>query len=467
MESKKDVNKLTSLDSYGERIGLIPAEVRGYFRNWRTRVQIFLLLMFLCLPWIQIQGHQAVLLNISRREFNFFGLLFRAHDAPLFFLILAILVMGLAFVTAIWGRIWCGWACPQTVFIDLVFRRIEIWTMGSYIERRKLAQESLSLKKFLKVSLKWILFVVVSSLIAHSFIAYFSGAKELISMMKKNPNENWEYFVLVSFVTGIVLFDFAWFREQFCVIMCPYGRIQSVLLESNSLSIVYDQNRGEPRRGLQDPGTRQGDCIACHRCVEVCPTGIDIRNGLQMECIACTACIDACDEIMRKVNKPEGLIRYQTVKGQGLQWRQPRALLYFVLTALALGGLGFRSITKEPFEATVLRAKDTPFQVLPDGRILNHFKVHVFNQSRAPQEYNIGPSDLSAAQGVQVTEAPGTTHRLAPGRDLTAHVFVSFPPQLLDARGEAKIELSVAEKAHPPAIKPITAVGPEGANPSP
>ncbi|MDG0816013.1 cytochrome c oxidase accessory protein CcoG [Bdellovibrio svalbardensis] len=405
--SDLDSGKLTSVDEHGDRLGIIPAEVRGFYRKHRTWTQLVLLVIFLGLPWTTIQGRQTILLNIPDREFALFGMLFKSHDAPLIFFILAFVTLGLAFVTSIWGRVWCGWACPQTVFIDAIYRRIELWTEGPYLKRRQLQASPMTMEKFLKSGSKWFLFVVVSSLIAHSFMAYFVGAKNLIQMIQNPPDENLTYFILVSAFTGLILFDFAWFREQFCVIMCPYGRIQSLLLDQKSLAIVYDVKRGEPRKAPNVPKEQQGDCVACNRCVQVCPTGIDIRNGLQMECIACTACADACDEIMEKVKKPKGLIRYDTLDFSKISLFRPRSMIYMAALIVLAAGLTYAISSREPVHIAILRGQGLPYSYVKNEQgeevILNQFKIHIQNQGTADALYRLElPPDL-LAKGVQLT----------------------------------------------------------------
>ncbi|WP_413578618.1 cytochrome c oxidase accessory protein CcoG [Bdellovibrio sp. HCB290] len=402
-----DPNLLTSVDEHGDRIAIIPAEVKGFYKRHRTWVHAVLLVVFLLLPWTTIRGVQTILINIPDREFSFFGILFHAHDTPLLFFILGTIVLGLAFVTSVWGRVWCGWACPQTVFIEAVFRRIEKWTEGGYIERRKLRAEPWTFTKIRKTGSKWILFVLVSSLIAHSFIAYFAGAKNLLLMMEQPPSENWSYFLLVSIVTALVLFDFAWFREQFCVIMCPYGRFQSLLIDNKSLAVIYDTKRGEPRRGQVPAGKEQGDCIACNRCVNACPTGIDIRNGLQMECIACTACVDACDEIMEKVNKPKGLIRYDTLDFSKIKLTRPRPMVYMAVLLMLISGLTYAITNRDAFHWTLLRGQGLPYSYIQvDDRkdiIQNQYKIHIQNQERVPTEYRLSLDEDVIKAGAVLT----------------------------------------------------------------
>lgn len=443
-----DPGKLTSVDQYGDRVQIIPAEVKGFFRRHRNWTQIVLLLIFLVLPWTRINGHQTILLNIPERKFALFGVFLKAHDVPLLFFILGALTLGLAFVTSVWGRVWCGWACPQTVFIDGVFRRIEQWVEGGYIKRRKLRDGPLSFEKIWKSSLKWFLFAVVSSLIAHSFMAYFVGAKELVGMMTHVPSENWTYFVLVIVFTGGILFDFGWFREQFCVIMCPYGRIQSVLLDQKSLAVVYDQKRGEPRRGIKVEDGSNGDCVSCNRCVQVCPTGIDIRNGLQMECIACTACIDACDEIMTKVKKPTGLIRYETLDGSKISLKKPRSIIYLLAIISLLGGLAYAISTRESAHLAIIRGAGLPYSNVKSPRgeelLLNQFRMHIQNQGSSRARYQMTlPAEFSE-KGIilQVAENP---LNLEAGGSREWYFFVRIPPALIEKNGQFKIRLEIKD----------------------
>jgi cytochrome c oxidase accessory protein FixG len=444
----RDPSKLTSVDEHGDRLRIIPAEVRGFFRRQRTWTQMILLVIFLILPWTTINGRQTILLNVPDREFALFGAFFKAHDVPLLFFILGVLTLGLAFVTSIWGRVWCGWACPQTVFIDTVFRRIEQWTEGNYIQRRRLRDSAFSFEKFRKSGSKWFLFILFSSLFAHSFMAYFVSAKELINMIQNPPDNNLTYFVLVVIFTAVVLFDFAIFREQFCVIMCPYGRIQSLLFDQKTLVVMYDNKRGEPRRGVLSPELslklpatqKQGDCVSCNRCVQVCPTGIDIRNGLQMECIACTACIDACDEIMEKVKKPKGLIRYGTLDGSKISLLRPRSLLYLLMIILLVTGLIFTLATREPIHIAVLRGMGLPYSYVKDPAgqelIQNQFRLHIHNQSSALGRFKISlPVDF-LDQGMELIagENPLT---LPPDKDHEWYFFIRIKPELFKNKSGA------------------------------
>lgn len=469
--------RLATTDEKGHRVYLYPADVRGWFRKWRTRVQFGLILFFLALPWLKINGHQALLLNVSRREFAIFGLSLRAHNAPLLFFVLAAAGFGLFFVTSVWGRVWCGWACPQTVFIEGVYRRIERWVEGSALERRKMDAGPWTKTKVIKRTVKWILFVLASLVITHSFLAYFVGADDLIRMIQSDPRENWASFLFILISTGIILFDFAWFREQFCIIACPYGRFQSVLMDDHSMVVAYDTARGEPRRTPQAKALAKthnsslGDCVNCYRCVQVCPTGIDIRRGTQMECIACTSCIDACDEVMTKLNKPTGLIRYDTARGLAkkkvVRFR-PRAIAYLSIVVASIAALIFFLAHLKPIDIQILRAKDTPYTIQPgrDGGpdyVLNHFKLELSNQSGSLHNLEFEAEDEAEDAGVQLV-VPMHPLPMPAGKVIRSDIFVRFPKSILK-NGQTKIEVEIEDKDATTGmeikfIKELTLVGP-------
>jgi cytochrome c oxidase accessory protein FixG len=286
-----------SLTSDGKRRRIAPAEVRGRFTRLRTAGFVLLIAVYAALPWIQIGGHPAVFLDLAHRRFHLFGATFNAQDTWLLFFLLAGAGIGLLTATALLGRIWCGYACPQTVFLDGVFRRVERWFDGPPALRRRRAGS----RRALRTAGKHAVYLAVSALVAHVFLSYFVSLPALFAMMATSPAEHPAAFAWAFALTAVMYGNFAWFREQTCLIVCPYGRLQSALTDADTLIIGYDVRRGEPRGKLkQAPG---GDCIDCNRCVAVCPTGIDIRNGLQIECIGCAACVDACDQIMARVGR--------------------------------------------------------------------------------------------------------------------------------------------------------------------
>ena len=374
--------QLSTIDSSGGRLWVYPADVRGRYKRRRTIIHALLVCVFLFLPWLKVNGQPAILLNVAQEQISLLGVRFWSHDAPsLLFVVLGAATL-LALVTSIWGRVWCGWSCPQTVFIDGIFRRIERWIEGDALSRRRLDLEPPSLRRLILKASKWGCYTAVALVMSHSLLAYFVGTESLGAMMKQSPLSHPIPFLGMAVVTGALLLNFGWLREQFCTLLCPYGRFQSVLMDRRSLVIEYNAPRGEPRR----PGT--GDCVDCRRCVQVCPTGIDIRNGLQLECVGCTACIDACDTVMEKMGRPRGLIRYARglPAGQWRAWLRPMA--YFAVLLLIGGGLIWSIVMRAPLEITVARAPGAPYEILKrnqqSDQVLNHFYLELRNQSAGP-----------------------------------------------------------------------------------
>jgi len=446
-ESFRD--RLGMIDETGRRIEIIPARAKGYWQNWRMLVHAVLVLIFLLLPWIRINGAPAMLLDIPGRHFSIFGFEFWAHDGPMIFFVLGIATVSLALVTALWGRVWCGWACPQTVFIDAVFRRIEEWTEGNYLERRALQKEPWTFSKMRKKTIKWILFLAVTWIITHSFLAYFVGSDRVLDMITHSPGDNWGIFLFIVALSGILLFDFVWFREQFCVIMCPYGRFQSVLYDKHTITVQYDEKRGEPRKGT--PGVTaetQGDCVNCRRCVQVCPTGIDIRNGLQMECIACTACIDACDEIMDKVGKPRGLIRYMpSLPKEKLRLLRPRVLAYSAVLLLILSAAAWTLTHRPEMHVQVLRAIDIPyFEKQDSGRdyVVNSYRLHIKNQSRETKRVDLTFSDPQVVSRGWKMQVPQHILEFKSGDFRMVPFLIEIPKDEIPASGTLDLELLVS-----------------------
>lgn len=460
--------RLATTDESGKRVFIFPADVKGVFRRYRTITQTILIVILLILPWIKIGGEQAVLLNILERKFSIFGLTFWAHDGPLIFFILAMFTIGLAFVTAFWGRVWCGWACPQTVFIDGVFRRIEQLVIGSNVKRKMLAQSPTNAKKIIKLSVLWFLFLIVSLIITHSFLAYFVGAEKLVGMTIHNPSENWTIFVIMAFLTTLILFDFGWFREQFCIIMCPYGRFQSVLIDDDSVNIAYDEKRGEPRRGTAPQGENEGDCIDCYKCVAVCPTGIDIRRGLQMECVACTACIDACDEVMEKIGKPKQLIKYASenqLNGIKTKYFSARRMVYSVLLIAITSLLVISIYNREDLDITILRAQGTPFKTVEDEefgeKIINHFKTHLKNHTFDDKNMSIALPEKMKNEGIEII-TQNNNFILEAGSGYKFHFFLKFPPGLVKKSGNRIVEVQFLDLVGKQTIlREVKLVGPK------
>ncbi|MEM9727059.1 MAG: cytochrome c oxidase accessory protein CcoG [Myxococcota bacterium] len=370
----------SSLRADGSRNYVHPADVHGRYTTIRNVVFVVLIAIYVVLPFVKVKGHPAVFIDIANRQFFLFGGVFNAQDFWLVFFLLSGVGLTLLVVTAIKGRLWCGYACPHTVFLEGVFRRVERWIEGPRATRIRRNAAEMTFDKAWRKALKHTIYIVLALLLSHVFVSYFVSLPSLVDMVQRNPAEHPTAFAWVTVMSAILYFNFSWFREQLCLIICPYGRLQSTMTDRDTVVIGYDTNRGEPRGKARDPET--GDCIDCKRCVVVCPTGIDIRNGLQMECVGCAACVDACDEIMDKVGTPRGLVRYDSLNGlEGRPKHRSRPRLYFYggIAALWLVGTVFAFAQSTPFEANVLRHEGAPFSVV-DGQVRNSLRVHLVNK---------------------------------------------------------------------------------------
>ncbi len=398
-------DSVTTIRDDGSRPFLYPSDTHGRFTLARQASAGLLIVFYLSLPWIHVGGYPAVFLDIAERRFHLFGLTLAAQDMWLLFFVITGLGFSLFFITALLGRVWCGWACPHTVFLDHVYRRLERWIDGDAVQRRALAEAPLSALKGLKRIVKHGLFFLVSATIAHLFLAYFVSLPEVWAMMRAAPVENWSAFAFMAVFTGVLYFNFAWFREQLCIVICPYGRLQSALIDDHSLVIGYDARRGEPRLTAAEDKKRlaahlasgqpaatlprAGDCVACHRCVHVCPTGIDIRQGLQMECVGCTACIDACDDVMTRLHRPRGLVRYDSQNafaGRATRWLRPRTALYGVLLLVGASVATWALSTFRPANLGITRIGGAPY-IVSDDYIRNQFFVRLVNKQNQPVQF--------------------------------------------------------------------------------
>ena len=381
-------DSVATISKQGKRNYIFPKKPKGKFYNWRTLVSIFYLAVFFTLPFIKVGGEPLFMFNVLQRKFIFFGQVFWPQDFFIFAIGLLTFMVFIIFFTVVFGRVFCGWACPQIIFMEMVFRKIEYWLDGDINEQRKLKEMPWNAYKIRKRAVKMVVFYFVSFIIANFFLAYIIGMDDVQAMVHEGVTANLGTFISLIGFTSVFFFVYYWFREQVCIVVCPYGRLQGVLLDKKSIVVAYDYVRGEPRGKLNKDYTLQtdhGDCIDCLACVRVCPTGIDIRNGTQLECVNCTACIDACDTIMEKVSKPKGLIRYESEeniahsKKSKLNWRIAG---YSVVLTLLLAFLVVLLVTRDDVDARILRTAGQMFQSLPDGRVSNLYNIKLVNKTR-------------------------------------------------------------------------------------
>ncbi len=378
---------IATVDKKGKRIWLFPKKPGGTLHQWRVVVTVVLLFIFFSGPFLKIGGRPFLLLNIFERKFVVFGQAFWPQDFVLLAITLITFFVFIILFTVVFGRIWCGWMCPQTLFMEMVFRKIEYWIEGDGPAQQRLRDEPLSLRKIGKKLFKHSLFILISALIAHTAMAYLIGIDQTFEIIHHSPSENLAGFMGLVGFAGIFYAVFAKFREQACTAVCPYGRLQSVLLSKDSIVVAYDWLRGEPRSKLRKhPVTeiKSGDCIDCKLCVHVCPTGIDIRNGTQLECVNCTACIDACDDVMLKINKPQGLIRYasyNSIQNGVMKLITPRVIGYSIVLLGLIGLLSFTLLTRSDVETNVFKVSGTLYQRSEDGFITNLYNVEFVNKT--------------------------------------------------------------------------------------
>lgn len=382
-ESYRDT--ISIVNKEGGRKWIYPKKPEGRFYNARTIVSIFLLAILFGMPLLKVDGHPFMLFNIIERKFILFGLDFSPQDFYLFGLVMIALFVSLFLVTAVYGRIFCGWLCPQTIFLEMVFRKIEYFIEGDYTKQMALNSSGWNSEKIFKKVTKYIIFFLISFLIANTFLAYIIGTEQLWKIATDPISQHISGFISIIVFTAVFYFIFAWFREQACILVCPYGRLQSVLLDKNSIVIAYDFVRGEPRGKVNDKEEKNlGDCIDCNKCVYVCPTGIDIRNGTQLECVNCTACIDACDSIMDSVNRPRGLIRYASMEGIKNKTKfklTPRVIGYTLVLLVLLSTITFLFANRSDVDINVLRTPGMLYQNQPDNKVSNMYNLKISNKT--------------------------------------------------------------------------------------
>ncbi len=384
-------DSIGTINEEGNRHWIFPKKPSGPFWEKRKLVSYFLLTFLFVAPFIKINGNQFLMFNVLERRFNIFGFPFWPQDFHLFVISMIIGVVFITLFTVGFGRIFCGWICPQTIFMEMVFRRIEFWIDGDRNKQMRLDRQKWDAEKIRKRLLKWFIFLVISFLIANVFLAYLIGGDKLINYVVEGPMKHMGTLIPLLIFTGVFYFVFAWFREQVCIIACPYGRLQGVLLDNKSIVVAYDHKRGEGENGRKKfrknedrEALGHGDCIDCFQCVHVCPTGIDIRNGTQLECVNCTACIDECDTIMEKIKKPKGLIRYASENN--IEKKEPFKLTarmkgYIAVLVILIGVLLGMLALRNDVEARILRLPGQLYEHKDNNIISNVYTYKLVNKT--------------------------------------------------------------------------------------
>ncbi len=445
----------SSLRADGSRNYVHPADVHGRFDRARKLLFGLLIALWAALPWLQVGGHPALFLDVQDRRFYLFGHAFNAQDVWLMFFLLSGVGFALIVMTALWGRLWCGYACPQTVFLEGVFRPIERLIEGPRAARLKRNAGPLTLDKLWRKALKQLIYLLLAFAVAHIVLAYFVSLPGVYRMVLHSPAAHPTAFAWALGLTSVLYFDFAWFREQMCLIVCPYGRLQSVLTDRDTLVIGYDSTRGEPRGKVGTEGA--GACVDCKRCVVVCPTGIDIRNGLQIDCVGCARCVDACDDIMDRLGRPRGLVRYDSLRGLSGQPRRllrPRLYLYAALGLAGLIATGVALASTHEYEANLLRLQGAPPFVVDDGTVRNAFEVHLVNKESQVGHFELQPIPRGKLQ--YTIAMPELS--LGSLQSRRVPVFVSFPR---GDRSASKAAIRISVDGKDPRVLEAPLIGPE------
>jgi cytochrome c oxidase accessory protein FixG len=368
-----------NMNERGGRKWVYAKKPSGKWYTRRTIFSWFILLFLMGAPFLRLNGHPFILLDIASRKFIIFGAIFWAQDTFILALLMLSFVIFVVLFTVTFGRLWCGWACPQTIFMEMVFRKIEYLIEGDYKKRHRLDNGSRTTEKILKKTVKHLLFILISLVMTNIFLMWFIGNKKWMEYAAEPISDHYTSVLIILIISGFFYWVYSWFREQICTMVCPYGRMQGVLLDSKSVVVTYDYKRGDPRGAKNN-----GDCIDCHQCVSVCPTGIDIRNGSQLECINCTACIDQCDKIMHAIGKPPGLIRYASdtdiKEGHSTIWNA-RNKAYSVVLLIIFSFFIYTSTSRPDIETTILRTPGLLFQENDNNVISNVYNIKIVNKT--------------------------------------------------------------------------------------
>ncbi len=453
---------LPTLERDGSRRWMQPYLAIG--RIWQSRriVAYILMAVFVVIPHLRYAGKPLILISIPERELTILGHTFLPTDTMLLAFLMLSVFLSIVLGTALVGRVWCGWGCPQTVFLEFLFRPIDRFFQGTIGKGGKPKTQLTGVR----MVARFLVYLVLSMFLAHTFLAYFVGVDRLAVWVRSTPMQHPTAFIVMGAATGFMLFDFLFFREQLCMIACPYGRFQSVMLDKQSLIVAYDYNRGEPRakgkRVVDASKPKKGDCVDCNRCVDVCPTGIDIRNGLQLECINCAQCIDACNTVMKKVGAAEGLIRYSSQaalegKSKVSLWR-PRTMIYPVLLGIVLTAFVTLLSTKFGFDAWMIRARTTPYMMLENRVVQNNFSLRLQNRTNDEQTYQLGKVQ---PETLTVDWANGQPPTLGPGQTLTVPLVVRGPGHLTVGKTSVHGSVDVLDESDHHRSLSFSFVGPQ------
>jgi cytochrome c oxidase accessory protein FixG len=455
---RPDLDTLFSINADGSRNAIHPADVRGRFQRRKNVLWTVLVAIYLVLPWLEVDGRPALLFDIEARHFYLFGNTFNAQDFWFAFFLVSGLGFTLFVVAALWGRVWCGYACPQTVFLEGVFRRIERWIEGPAARRQKMDHAPFAQRAPRRLA-KLFVYLLLSAVIAHSFLGYFMPVDVIVAAVTESPGKHPTAFGFVVVATLVLFVNFTWFREQLCIVVCPYGRLQGALYDQDTVVVGYDRTRGEPRGAVGTDGA--GACVDCFRCVVVCPTGIDIRNGTQMECVGCANCIDACDDVMAKLGRAAGLVRYDSQAGfEGGRrrfWRG-RVALYAVLLLIGATVATLAVGLRRPFEARLERMRGQSY-VLQDGVVRNTFTLQLVNKRPGTRTFVLRAVGPAAAQ-VTLAEIRVEMESLA---DRRVPVVFDLPVDRFLAGERAEVHVECLEGDEPlRAVATAPLLGPSG-----
>lgn len=442
-------DRIVTQNAEGRRNWVYANQPKGSYYTARTIVGIVLLAFLFLAPVIKIDGEPLLLFDILKRKFVLFGVVFWPQDFHLFVIGLISIIIAIVTFTVVYGRVWCGWTCPQTIFMEMVFRRIEYWIEGTGDQQRIRNNGEDTFGKFWRKTLKHAIFIAISIVITHTFLAYFVGYETVLAYMKGSPSDHMSLFVAIMALTAAFYFVFAFFREQVCSLVCPYGRLQGALLDNNTLLVTYDYKRGEDRGPMRRDEDRtavgKGHCVNCMKCVTVCPAGIDIRDGIQLECINCTACIDACNSTMERYKLPKGLIRMTSLNNveKGEKFKVTgRIVAYSSLLVALFGVLIVLFNLRSDFEATFLRVQGSLYQTLNDGRISNIYNYKIINKTNRDAELSIR---LLAPEGE--VQLAGNNMSIMKQKKLEGAFLIKIDPDQLNGQStQVKIGLYEGEE---------------------